>query len=262
MRSHKELARRLLAVPGGPSSSTCSPAMRARIMLLTTSSRSSTSAPSSHSTRASFSQVSVVVMASCIGPPLRLGHSSYEMHARARPAKSVRSRGLRLANPPRLLQDKRLSARPPRAFVPSPAHLRGRGWAILDANLRPAGRRPPPSLRDGAPATSRCGGEVGASPDRGRTAMMACVVREGRDRDTKGARQAEGPKWAGRSGPSDGPGPGGGIAGYSRGLLRGAPIYAGRGIPVFPCEAGGKRPLTADGFLEATTDGARIRRWW
>ena len=92
--------------------------------------------------------------------------------------------------------------------------------------------------------------------------MMACVVREGRDRDTKGVRQAEGPQWAARSGPSDGPGPGGGIAGYSSELLRGALLYAGRDIPVFPCEAGGKRPLTADGFLEATTDGARIRRWW
>jgi hypothetical protein len=92
--------------------------------------------------------------------------------------------------------------------------------------------------------------------------MMACVLREGRDRDTKGARQAEGPRWAGRSGSGGGPGPGGGIAGYSRELLRGALLYAGRGIPVFPCEPGGKRPLTADGFLEATTEGARIRRWW
>jgi hypothetical protein len=56
--------------------------------------------------------------------------------------------------------------------------------------------------------------------------------------------------------------PGWGIAGYSRELLRGALIYAGRGIPVFPCEPGGKRPLTAEGFLEATTDEARIREWW
>jgi len=56
--------------------------------------------------------------------------------------------------------------------------------------------------------------------------------------------------------------PGKGIAGYSHELLKGALLYAGRGIPVFPCEAGGKRPLTADGFLEATTDEARIRRWW
>ena len=56
--------------------------------------------------------------------------------------------------------------------------------------------------------------------------------------------------------------PGTGIAGYSRELLRGALVYAGRGIPVFPCEPGGKRPLTAEGFLEATTDEALIRRWW
>jgi Bifunctional DNA primase/polymerase, N-terminal len=56
--------------------------------------------------------------------------------------------------------------------------------------------------------------------------------------------------------------PGKGIAGYSRELLRGALIYDRRGIPVFPCEAGGKRPLTADGFFEATTDEARIRGWW
>ena len=41
-----------------------------------------------------------------------------------------------------------------------------------------------------------------------------------------------------------------------------APLRRGRGIPVFPCEAGGKRPLTTDGFLEATIDGARIRGWW
>ena len=56
--------------------------------------------------------------------------------------------------------------------------------------------------------------------------------------------------------------PGTGVAGYSRELLRGALTYAGRGIPVFPCEPGGKRPLTADGFFEATTDEARIRGWW
>ena len=65
-----------------------------------------------------------------------------------------------------------------------------------------------------------------------------------------------------RRGPGGGQATGVGVAGYSRDLLRGALIYAGRGIPVFPCETGGKRPLTADGFLEATTDGARIRRWW
>ena len=31
---------------------------------------------------------------------------------------------------------------------------------------------------------------------------------------------------------------------------------------MFPCEPGGKRPLTADGFLEATTEEGRLRRWW
>jgi hypothetical protein len=56
--------------------------------------------------------------------------------------------------------------------------------------------------------------------------------------------------------------PGTGVAGYSRELLRGALTYAGRGVPVFPCEPGGKSPLTADGFLEATTDEALIRGWW
>lgn len=52
------------------------------------------------------------------------------------------------------------------------------------------------------------------------------------------------------------------LAGYSHELLKGALVYAGRGIPVFPCEPGGKRPLPADGFPEATTDEARIRWWW
>ena len=89
-----------------------------------------------------------------------------------------------------------------------------------------------------------------------------CVVREGSGRDANGAQQSDGPQWAARLGPGTVPGTGVGVAGYSRELLRGALIYAGRGIPVFPCEPHGKRPLTADGFLEATTDGALIRRWW
>lgn len=40
---------------------------------------------------------------------------------------------------------------------------------------------------------------------------------------------------------------------------------ADAGIPVFPCHAGGakaKAPLTEKGFLDATTDEMRIRRWW
>lgn len=34
------------------------------------------------------------------------------------------------------------------------------------------------------------------------------------------------------------------------------------GVPVFPCVADGKRPLTAHGFLDATTDEQRLRSWW
>jgi len=38
--------------------------------------------------------------------------------------------------------------------------------------------------------------------------------------------------------------------------------YAERGRPVFPCEPGGKKPLTRDGHLAATTDRSRITAWW
>ena len=38
--------------------------------------------------------------------------------------------------------------------------------------------------------------------------------------------------------------------------------YAKRGIPVFPCEPGGKRPLTRSGFWEATDDERVVRAWW
>jgi hypothetical protein len=34
------------------------------------------------------------------------------------------------------------------------------------------------------------------------------------------------------------------------------------GVPVFPCVPGGKRPLTAHGFLEATADRAMVTSWW
>ena len=88
------------------------------------------------------------------------------------------------------------------------------------------------------------------------------VAGDGRGRDAKGARQSAGPQWGAPQRLSGVPVPGKGIAGYSHELLGGALVYAGRGIPVFPYEAGGKRPLTAEGFLEATTDEARIRRWW
>lgn len=65
----------------------------------------------------------------------------------------------------------------------------------------------------------------------------------------------------GREGTAAGGYRGSGDDGGSR-LLRGAILYARRGIPVFPCEPGGKRPLTANGFWEATTDERELARWW
>src|SRR5215216_4154900 len=38
--------------------------------------------------------------------------------------------------------------------------------------------------------------------------------------------------------------------------------YAEQGIPVFPCEAGGKRPLIRDWPNRATTDASRITGWF
>jgi len=37
---------------------------------------------------------------------------------------------------------------------------------------------------------------------------------------------------------------------------------ASAGVPVFPCTSGGKRPLTAHGFLDATTDQRLVAAWW
>ncbi len=37
---------------------------------------------------------------------------------------------------------------------------------------------------------------------------------------------------------------------------------ADAGIAVFPCVPGAKRPLTAHGMLDASTDPDQIRRWW
>jgi len=38
--------------------------------------------------------------------------------------------------------------------------------------------------------------------------------------------------------------------------------FAAAGIPIFPCEPGGKRPLTGAGFLDATRDIEQISSWW
>ncbi len=37
---------------------------------------------------------------------------------------------------------------------------------------------------------------------------------------------------------------------------------ASAGVPMFPCLPGGKRPLTRRGFLDASSDPARIAAWW
>ena len=33
-------------------------------------------------------------------------------------------------------------------------------------------------------------------------------------------------------------------------------------MPVFPCEPGGKRPLTYNGFWDASLDAERVEAWW
>lgn len=38
--------------------------------------------------------------------------------------------------------------------------------------------------------------------------------------------------------------------------------YAQAGIPVFPCQANGKRPATESGFKDATIDIEQINKWW
>jgi hypothetical protein len=45
-------------------------------------------------------------------------------------------------------------------------------------------------------------------------------------------------------------------------LHNAALAYARRGVPVFPCEPGAKRPLTRNGHWDATTDPHAIGRWW
>lgn len=38
--------------------------------------------------------------------------------------------------------------------------------------------------------------------------------------------------------------------------------FSAAGLPLFPCEPGGKRPLTRAGFLDATQDTDRVTAWW
>jgi hypothetical protein len=45
-------------------------------------------------------------------------------------------------------------------------------------------------------------------------------------------------------------------------MLKAALAYARRGVPVFPCEPGAKRPLTRNGHWDATKDPHAIGRWW
>jgi hypothetical protein len=45
-------------------------------------------------------------------------------------------------------------------------------------------------------------------------------------------------------------------------LLKAALAYARRGAPVFPCEPDGKRPLTYNGFWDASADPRRVEAWW
>src|SRR5829696_498645 len=51
-------------------------------------------------------------------------------------------------------------------------------------------------------------------------------------------------------------------AGTTPTLLKAALAYARRGVPVFPCEPGGKRPLTYNGFWDSSADPRRVAAWW
>src|SRR6516225_9300778 len=44
--------------------------------------------------------------------------------------------------------------------------------------------------------------------------------------------------------------------------LEAALEYARSGTPVFPCNPLDKKPLTTNGFKDATKDEAQIRAWW
>jgi hypothetical protein len=52
------------------------------------------------------------------------------------------------------------------------------------------------------------------------------------------------------------------MSGSGNSLLEAALAYAELGYAVFPCEPNAKRPCTAHGFKDATTDAEQIERWW
>ena len=39
-------------------------------------------------------------------------------------------------------------------------------------------------------------------------------------------------------------------------------LHWGTKVPIFPLKPGGKTPLSAHGFKDATQDEAQIRAWW
>src|SRR4249919_192975 len=45
-------------------------------------------------------------------------------------------------------------------------------------------------------------------------------------------------------------------------MIRTAIALAQKGMPVFPCRPRDKRPATANGLKDATTDLDTIRQWW
>jgi len=45
-------------------------------------------------------------------------------------------------------------------------------------------------------------------------------------------------------------------------LAQAALGYVEKGLPVFPCNAQNKRPLTENGFHDASADAETVRRWW
>ncbi len=50
--------------------------------------------------------------------------------------------------------------------------------------------------------------------------------------------------------------------GHEKALGRSALALVARGIPVFPCAAGGKRPAVAGGFHAASAEADLVWRWW